>query len=329
MSRTPAVPGIEPDEVAALPVGSGTVSVVVPVSGPRDDLGSVYRAHAAELEAIGREYEFLFVLDGEDPTAAAELDLPEEEGRHVRAFGFGTSFGTAAALRAGIDRSRGDVIVSVPCRFHVAPVGIRTALAEVDAGADLVVGYRSPRLDGWVNRLQTRLFQWAVRAFAGVRFHDVGCGLRAMRRDVALSLPLYSGLDRFIPALAIMEGYRVKEIPVPQHPSEARTRLYPPASYFRQALDLISLFFITRFTDKPLRFFGLVGAVLSGTGLAIGTILVIQRLGGQGIANRPMLLAAVLLVALGVQAFGLGLVGEMIVFLRRPSQRGYRVRKVV
>ena len=307
----------------------GMVSVVVPVSGYRDDLGDIYRSFAAELDSMGREYEFLFVLDGESQEAVRELKLPDGERTRVRVFSFGTTFGTAAALRAGFELSRGDVIVTLQCRYHVVPDGIRDALEELERGADMVVGYRWPRLDGWINRIQTRMFQRAVRVVAGFRFRDIGCGLRAMRREVALSIPLYSGLHRFIPALAIIEGYRIKEIPVAQHPAEARTRVYSPGSYFRQALDLIALFFITRFTDKPLRFFGLIGVVLSGAGTAIGIVLAIQRLGGQGIANRPMLLLAVLLVALGVQTIGLGLVGEMIVFLGRPSQRGYRVRKIV
>lgn len=306
-----------------------SVSVVVPVSGHRDDLASIYRSFAAELNSMDREYEFLFIIDGGGEEAIRELKSLDDERDRVRAFAFGTSFGMAAALRAGIEQSKGNVVVTVPCWYHVVPEGIRAVLEELDRGADMVVGYRWPRTDGWVNRLQTRMFQRAVRAVAGFRFHDVGCSLRAMRREVAVSIPLYSGLHRFIPALASIEGFRIKEIPVAQHPAEAGKRVYSPGAYFRQALDLTALYFITRFTDKPLRFFGLIGVVMSIAGVAIGTVLAVQRLGGQGIANRPMLLLSVLLVAIGVQTIGLGLVGEMIVFLRRPSQRGYRVQRVV
>ena len=148
-----------------------------------------------------------------------------------------------------------------------------------------------------------------------------------MRRSVAEALPLYGDLHRFIPALALREGYRVEEVPVPQHPSDARMRVYKPGIYLRRLLDIAAFFFLSKFTEKPLRFFGLVGSVFLAAGAGLSLLLLIQRFEGQGIANRPALLLAVLLVALGVQLLGLGLVGEIIVHLRAPHRRGYRVRE--
>jgi hypothetical protein len=148
-----------------------------------------------------------------------------------------------------------------------------------------------------------------------------------MRRSVAEALPLYGDLHRFIPALALREGFRVEEVPVPQHPSDARTRLYRPGVYLRRLLDVAAFFFLAKFTEKPLRFFGLVGSVFLGAGTVLSLVLLVQRAAGQGIANRPALLLAVLLLALGVQLMGLGLVGEIIVHLRAPHRRAYRVRE--
>jgi hypothetical protein len=148
-----------------------------------------------------------------------------------------------------------------------------------------------------------------------------------MRRPVAEALPLYGDLHRFIPALALREGYRVDEVAVPQHPRDARVRVYWPGVYLRRLLDIAAFFFLAKFTEKPLRFFGLVGLTFLGAGAVISLVLLIQRVEGQGIANRPALLLAVLLVALGVQLIGLGLVGEIIVHLRAPHRRGYRVRE--
>src|SRR3954452_13522468 len=155
----------------------------------------------------------------------------------------------------------------------------------------------------------------------------MACGVRAMRRPVAEALPLYGDLHRFIPALALREGYRVEEIPVAQHPSDARIRLYRPGVYLRRLLDIAAFFFLAKFTEKPLRFFGLVGSAFLGTGAILSVILLVQRVEGQGIANRPALLLAVLLLALGVQLMGLGLVGEIIVHLRAPHRRAYRIRE--
>src|ERR1700682_85054 len=133
-----------------------------------------------------------------------------------------------------------------------------------------------------------------------------------MKRSVAEALPLYGDLHRFIPALALREGYRVEKIAVPQHPDDARMRIYGPGVYFRRLLDIAAFFFLAKFTEKPLRFFGLIGSLFLASGAAMSLVLMIQRVEGQGIANRPALLLAVLLVALGVQLIGLGLVGEII-----------------
>jgi hypothetical protein len=200
-------------------------------------------------------------------------------------------------------------------------------LEAVDEGADLAVANRSPRVDSWLNRIQSRAFHSIIGGASQQRFHDMACGLRAMRRSVAEALPLYGDLHRFIPALALREGYRVEEIAVPQHPNDARIRIYGPGVYIRRLLDIAAFFFLAKFTEKPLRFFGLIGSLFLLGGAGMSLVLLIQRVEGRGIANRPALLLAVLLVALGVQLIGLGLVGEIIVHLRAPHRRAYRVRE--
>ena len=157
--------------------------------------------------------------------------------------------------------------------------------------------------------------------------HDVACGVRAMRRDVLEDLPLYGDFHRFLPLLALRDGYRVEELPAAQHPRDARPRVYSPGIYLRRLIDVLGLFFLLRFTDKPLRFFGLVGAASGLLGAAVLAVLFVQRLGGRGIADRPLLLLGVLLVMLGVQAIALGLVGEIIVHLSAARQRLYRVER--
>jgi glycosyltransferase involved in cell wall biosynthesis len=302
------------------------ISVIVPVVERTDDLLSVYHAFARELDARPEDHEFLFIFDGRF-VPPAELVALAQKDESVRLLRFARPFGETAALRLGIEKSRGDVVLTLPAYFQVQPEGIRHLLDGVEGGADMVVARRSPRLDSWLNRLQSRAFQRIVGGVSEQRFHDMACGVRAMRRDVAEALPLYGDLHRFIPALALREGFRVEEVPVPQHPGDARTRLYGPGVYLRRLLDVGAFFFLAKFTEKPLRFFGLVGSVFLGTGIVLSAVLLIQRVEGQGIANRPALLLAVLFLALGVQLMGLGLVGEIIVHLRAPHRRAYRVRE--
>lgn len=311
----------------ALP-DSGIVSVVVPVVERTDDLMAVYHAFARELESRSEEFEFLFVFDGRfaPPPELVALSGKKEGVRILR---FAREFGETAALRIGIEKSRGDLVLTLPAYFQVQPEGIARLLDAIADGADMAVANRSPRLDSWLNRMQSRVFHRIVGGVTDQQFHDMACGVRAMRRAVAEALPLYGDLHRFIPALALREGYRVDEVPVAQHPNDTGTRVYRPSVYFRRLLDIAAFFFLAKFTERPLRFFGLVGSVFLMSGAALSLVLLVQRFEGQGIANRPALLLAVLLVALGVQLIGLGLVGEIIVHLRAPHRRVYRVRERV
>ena len=302
------------------------ISVIVPVVERADDLVSLYRSFAAELDSRGEEHEFLFVFDG-GFTPPAELSALSQERDNVRFLRFARAFGETAALRLGIERSRGDVILTLPAYFQVKPEGVGMLLDALSDETDMVVASRSPRIDSWLNRLQSVAFNRMIAGVTDRPFHDIACGVRVIRRTVAEALPLYGDLHRFIPALALREGYRVTEVAVPQHPSNARTRLYGPGVYARRLLDIAAFFFLAKFTEKPLRFFGLVGSGFFFAGAITSLVLLVNRIEGQGIANRPLLLLAVLLLALGVQLLGLGLVGEIIVHLRAPHRRAYRVRE--
>ena len=164
-----------------------------------------------------------------------------------------------------------------------------------------------------------------IRALVGGSFRDLGSGVRAYRREVLGELPLYGEFSRFLPLFAIREGFRVEEIEVPQHPADQKTRIYSPGIYLRRLLDLLTVFFLIRFREKPIRFFGLLGSGVSLTGLVIMAILGAQRLGGQPLADRPMLLVGVLLFVLGVQGLALGLIGEIIVHAGAKRRTVYRL----
>lgn len=150
-----------------------------------------------------------------------------------------------------------------------------------------------------------------------------------MRRHLLDEIPLYGDFARFLPLLAVQEGFQVKEVDCAQHPQDRQTRIYSPGTYIKRVIDLFGVFFLLRFTYKPLRFFGLFGSGLSFVGGGILILLLIQRLMGRGLADRPLLLLGVLLFTLGFQVVALGLIGELIVHLNAPKTPGYRVRERV
>lgn len=302
------------------------VSVIVPVSERPHDLVDLYRDYSRELGRFEPKHEFVFVSQPWFTKLTEPLKELAAAGESISVFQVGQAVGEAALVKLGAAQSRGDIVLTLPCYRRIVASSLPGLLAALEGGADMAVARRWPRRDSWINRLQNRAFHALLRRSGSGRIHDVACGVRAMRREVLDDIPLYGDYYRFLPLLALREGYKVEEVDCPQHPADLQPRVYSPGVYLRRLIDIFGIFFLLRFTEKPLRFFGLLGAGFSITGGVVLLVLFIERLGGQGIANRPLLLLGVLLFVLGVQAIALGLIGEIIVHLHAPRGRFYRVR---
>lgn len=314
-----------------LRAGDPDVSVVVPVVERIGDLRQLYAEFSAELTRLGRSSEFIFVVDDRLRGVLPVLrELQEEAEREIVIVLLGGRFGESAALTLGFERARGETVVTLASYFQVEPGGLRAALAELEQGADLVVGRRHPRIDSPFNRVQSRLFHWIVRRLTATDFHDVSCGFKVMRRRVARDLNLYGGLHRFIPLLALNHGFAVREVPVPQRNEDRSTRYHGTGVYLGRLLDVLTVFFLTKFTRMPLRFFGLMGSVLFASGFLVALVAAIEKIAfDTGISDRAVLLLGVLLMVLGVQTLSLGLIGEIIIFTHARNVREYRVAEVI
>lgn len=329
MHGSRSIPASMEDPTRADPPLSATVSVVVPVSERPEPLDGVYLEFSAPLRTAGVEFEFLFVLEPWARALAAPLQPLVAAGEPIRVLEVGQTVGETTLLKAGAAHARGAIVLTLPAYRRVEAHALPGLIARVEQGADVVVARRWPRRDSWFNRIQNRLFHSLISQLTGNDIHDVACGVRAVRTPVLRDLPLYGDFARFLPLFALREGYRVEEQPAPQHPGDARTRVFSPGIYLRRLVDVLGLFFLLRFTDKPLRFFGVLGSILATAGGALLLVLLAQRLGGQGIADRPLLLLSVLMLVLGVQAIALGLVGEIVVHLNAPARRPYRLAHTV
>lgn len=301
------------------------ITVVVTVTERPTALGRLYEANAEALRRAGHRFEFIFVLEPWNAPYAEPLVALRDRGEPIRVLEAAQGLGEASLLRIGVARARADILVSLPGYWRVEPDALPGLIDALTPDVDMVVARRWPRRDSWVNRLQNRVFHGMVQQVSGRGFHDLACGVRVFRRRVLDEVPLYGDFHRFLPLLAERHGFHVVERDVPQHPDDVGRRVYSPGIYARRALDILGVFFLLRFTHKPLRFFGLVGSVLSLVGGVVLAVLLVQRLGGQGIADRPMLLLGVLLVAIGIQAIALGLIGEIVVFLQAPENPPYRI----
>jgi hypothetical protein len=308
--------------------GSPKVSVIVPVTERPRDLAWLYREYAPALRSLGASFEFVFIVEPWGLELARGLEALVEVGEPIRVFEVGQTVGESAMLEAARDIARGEILLTLPAYPRVLPEGLPALIHRVAiGGVDLASAWRIQEERPLVTRLQSLIFHGLLRMGLGGSFHDVASGVRAMRREVLEEVPVYGDLFRFLPILAEREGFRVEEVPVSPHAEERRARVYSPGVYVRRLIDLLGLFFLVRFTRKPLRFFGLFGGVVTAIGAAILLVLFVQRIGGTGIADRPLLLLGVLTFVLGVQAIAIGLVGEIIVHLSpKEGRRPYRVR---
>jgi glycosyltransferase involved in cell wall biosynthesis len=313
------------------PTPSPEISVVIPVVERHGDLQRLFSDYAREVAKLGRRAEFIFVVDYRQQSVLPELrEIQKTAEEEVILIRLGGMFGESAALTVGMEQARGEIIVTLAPYFQIEPHGLGEAIREIDAGTDLVVGCRSPRIDSWFNRCQTRIFHWIVNLVAGTRFRDISSGFRVMRQEVAGELPVYGGIHRFYPVLALRRGFKVRELDVPQRSEDAPTRYYGVAVYLKRLLDVLTVFFLIKFTHRPLRFFGVVSLLLAVPGLAITVYLGIYRLLGLGpIAQRPLLLLGVLLIVLGIQLLSIGLIGEIIIFTHARKLREYRIAEVI
>ncbi|MBL1277359.1 MAG: glycosyltransferase [Ectothiorhodospiraceae bacterium] len=304
------------------------VSVIVPVSERFDDVAVLYKEYKEALQATDNSFEFVYVLDGEFPDVLADLISLQASGEQITIIKLAKWFGEATALTAGFEHSSGDMILTLPAYFQIESVDIPKLLTELQNN-DMVVARRWPRIDSSVNQFQTRLFHWAL-GFTGCTFQDLGCAVRAFKRQVINEVTVYGDQHRFLPVLAERRGFQISEIDVRQSTQDSQRRVYSPGVYIRRLLDFITVFFLVKFTKKPLRFFGLIG---SGT-LAIGGImllvLIIERLFfGEALADRPALLLSSLLIVLGVQVFAIGLIGELIIFTHAKDLKEYTIAEII
>lgn len=307
------------------PVG---VSVVVPVAERPGPLAEIYQACRSALEMSGRQVEFIFVVEPDHRRRTRDVERLKAAGHPIQIVHTGQALGESALLKLGAERARGPRVVTLPPYWRILPQDLPAVVDALDdPEVDVVMARRWPRRDSRLNRIQNRIYHLLLRPRRGETIHDVACGVRALRREVLLDLPLYGDFHRFLPLIAQREGYQVVEVDAAQHPEDQSARIYSPAVYLRRIIDIVGIQFLLRFTEKPLRFFGLVGALSSMVGMVILGVLAIQRFQGDAIADRPLLLLGALLLVLGVQAIALGLVGEIVVHLSAASRKPYRLKR--
>jgi glycosyltransferase involved in cell wall biosynthesis len=309
-----------------------TISIVVPLYNEEENVRELHGRLKEVLGGLGSEYELIFVDDGSTDGTLPLLQEIQSGDDHVVVLSLRRNFGQTAAFAAGFDYARGDVIVTMDGDLQNDPKDI-PRLIEMIKENDIVSGWRKSRKDPFFSRrLPSLIANRLISKVTGVSLHDYGCSLKAYRHEVIKNLKLYGEMHRFIPAVANLYGVKIAEVETTHHPRLRGKSKYGISRTIRVILDLITVKFLLSFSTRPLQFFGPIGLLSAFLGFLISLYLSLQKIfSGVSIGGRPMLLLGALLIIVGIQFIGMGLLGEMMVRVYHETQKKpiYVIKKVI
>ena len=309
------------------------ISLVIPVFNEEESLVELYNQIRDTLEPSKHDFEILFIDDG---SSDRSLSIAEELGDgdpRVRSIGFQRNHGKAAALNVGFKACEGDYVITMDADLQDDPAEVLDLIAVLDSGWDMVSGWKKVRHDPISKRWPSKLYNFTVAKVSGIPIHDFNCGLKAYKRVVVKNIEVYGELHRYIPLLAKQKGFSCTE-KVVQH----RARKYGYSKYglwrfFSGFFDLITVVFTSKFKEKPMHLFGMLGIFSFITGILIDSYVLYLKfgLGASFQKHMALLLSGILLIIVGVQFISIGLLGEMItqgrshddpIIKERPHDRG-------
>ena len=292
------------------------ISVVVPLHNEERSIALLHEELEAALDPLAEGWEAVYVDDGSTDGSFAALTRLHAHHDNVRVVRLRRNFGKAAALAAGFAQATGDRVVTIDSDGQDDPAEIPALVARVEEGYDVVSGWKRRRQDPARRRWASRVFNRTTAVISGVELHDFNCGLKAYRGDRIRSLSIYGELHRFIPVLAAQRGWRIDEVEVKHRPRLHGSSKFGVERYTRGMLDLLTVIFIGRYENRPLHLFGGFGLIAIAIGVALGVYLTIEKIGGEAIGDRPLLLLSILLVVVGIQFLTFGLLAQMLVAMR-------------
>lgn len=309
------------------------LSVVIPMYNEQDNVvPMVARVHEALADYL-YPWELVLVDDGSlDDTALRLREAVQQYGRHVRAVLLQRNFGQTAAMQAGIDVARGEVIATLDGDLQNDPADIpRMVKRLLEEDLDLVSGWRKNRQDNWLRRIPSRIANRLIRKITQVGLHDYGCSLKIFRSDVIKHVRLYGEMHRFIPAWIATRttSRRIKEEVVRHHARQHGTSKYGISRTFRVVLDLLSVYFFMRYQSRPGHFFGKIGILFGALGaLGLTYLGFVKLVMQEDIGGRPLLLISILFVMLAVQMITSGVMSELIsrTYYESGNIKSYTIR---
>lgn len=308
------------------------LSIIVPIHNERENIPLLHEELRKTLDPLSLKYEIVCIDDGSNDGSSDVLaDLAARDPR-VTLVTFRRNYGQTAAMQAGLEEARGDVLITIDGDLQNDPADIPNMLEKIREGYDLVHGWRKDRKDKWLSRrLPSVLANRLISRVTDFPIHDLGCTLKAVRREIADELELYGEMHRFIPILAHARGAACVEIVTNHRPRKFGKTKYGISRTIRVVLDLITVKFMLDFFDSPMKLFGRFGIACCGLAMVCGITVTAMKFGGIDMTGNPLLLMTALCAILGVQFFSLGLIGEVAsrLYYQRNHRRPFAIRKIL
>jgi glycosyltransferase involved in cell wall biosynthesis len=289
------------------------ISLTVPIFNEEENILPLYEKLVPVLAGTGRPWEIIYVNDGSTDNSASLLDHLAEQDQRVVVLHFRRNYGQTAAMMAGFDYARGEVIIPIDGDLQNDPGDIPKLLARLDEGYDVASGWRKKRKDHKISRtLPSNIANKLISLISGVHLHDYGCTLKAYRKDIIKGVKLYGEMHRFLPIYATWEGARVTEIPVAHYPRVSGKSKYGMGRVVKVILDMIVIKFLSCYTEKPMHLFGsfgLISFLFSGIFLAWALYLKFEQ--GTSLVQTPLPLLVTMTFLTGVSCILMGLLAEL------------------
>jgi len=310
------------------------LSIIVPVYNEQDNIKPLYQAVINAIQPLKISWELIFVDDGsKDQSLGVMQEVVKNDSTHASVIVLRRNFGQTAAIAAGIDHARGEIIVLLDADLQNDPADIPSMLEKIEEGYDVVSGWRYDRKDNYLTRtLPSHFANWLISFVTGVHLHDYGCTLKAYRREVITGFRLYGEMHRFIPVYANSVGAKIIELRVRHHPRTSGKAKYGLERTFKVVLDLFTVKFLTSYANKPIYLFGGTGFILMLIGGSTLLFLFFRRvIFNISVTQTPFFLMGATAAILGFQSILMGLIAELLVRTYHESQQKptYTIRKIL
>jgi glycosyltransferase involved in cell wall biosynthesis len=303
------------------------ISAVIPVYNEQESLQAFYKALVPNLSKLNEDFEIIFIDDGSDDSSLKILKQFAKKNNKISIYSLRKRGGKAEALTLGFQKAKGDYIVTLDADLQDKPQEISKLYAKAkEGGWDLVFGWRKERKDTNVKVFSSRIFNYLVSVFWGLKLHDYNSGLKIYSKEAAKSLNLYGGMHRFIPLLVYDQGFPVTEMVVEHAERKYGKSKYGSFKIIKDLPDIFTMLFLTKYAKRPLHLFGLIGGIFLIVGIGISVYLTILHFQGYAISRRPLLFLGMLFIISGFQVLFTGFLADLIINLSSKEDKGFSVK---